>query len=70
MNLFRFFKRKPPEVPTPEAVRNALKIAIEGMEPEVTLGEFESLYEKVLDSELHNRRDCADIINNFSKQRR
>jgi len=69
MNLFRIFRKKP-EPPSPVAVREALKICIEGMEPAVSPEEFENLYNEILESEINFRRNAADIINKFERQRR
>ncbi len=72
MNILRWF-RKEPEVEKPpltESVRVALRVVIEGMEPPITIEEFERLYSDVLDSEVHGRRDAAEIIDNFIEQRK
>ncbi len=71
MNMLRWFRRKPPvqKPPLGDSVRSALGHVIYGIEPPVTTEEFEWLYEEVLDSEVHGRRDASEIIENFIKQR-
>lgn len=70
MNLFRLFKRKPNIPPLSVSVREALKVVIHGMNPEVSPEEFESLYQDILDSEVHGRRNATAIINNFAQHRK
>jgi hypothetical protein len=56
-----------PEIPLANQVRTALRNLIR--DTGYTDEEFESLFCKILDSEVHGRRDAAEIINNWYASR-
>ena len=62
-------KPEPREQSLEDSVRKALRLCVEGIEPPVKDDEFESLYEDVLEGEVHNRRNASELIDDFIKRR-